>query len=431
MRYLFRPKFFLLVMVLLMTGSAVTGQSLFSNSEDLTFMKRELNAGLNLFVRPEKEDIRTEETLFRLEQTPIAGQLFIENSNFVFLPFRQDQWRYSLQAGPFFGTGTFADSSSNRSIEADMSPRGLRLKADIDFSTRFYWDSRNFTFVQLNGWGNFDVYSRNSEGTVIDSNQVESTYTDDARINKLRYGLQAKAGWGIGRLNAVNHYANAQRLLEKHYPGKMFSTDEIRTVARAIGRIKHQRNISGGRPSEMETEQLTGFINNNLLLVIPEGVQSDWELTESRVRYQGSRVEAGPFFNYYNREPDFVYGGFIRFENHRYFNPGLNSYLAGGMNYNGYKKDDWVTFEATAGLSWYPSLSREISVGLRYLPGMLFTRFSDLHPVRHAVVPYLEYFSQLNSRYRLEAAFAYRIARQDEFVMPGPELSISIYRSWY
>lgn len=139
----------------------------------------------------------------------------------------------------------------------------------------------------------------------------------------------------------------------------------------------------------------------------------------------------GRFFNYFNREPDFVYGGYIRYENHKYHNQNLNSNLAAGINYNGYKKDDWITFEATAGWSWYPSFRHEIGFGVRYLPGMVFKSIDDLQPLHHAIIPYLEYYTQLNSKYRIETAFAYRIANKDEFIMPGPELSVSLYRSWY
>ena len=186
-----------------------------------------------------------------------------------------------------------------------------------------------------------------------------------------------------------------------------------------------------GHSAENETKQLAVFLNSNLFLESPAGMESDWELTEFRPRFQGSRLEFGPFFNYYNREPDMVYGGYIRYENQKYCGLKLNRKLGAGMNYNGYKKDDWVTFEAALGWNWYPSLKHEIGFGVRYLPGMMVKSLEDLQPVHHAIIPYLGYFTQLNSRYRIETAFAYRIAQKDEFVMPGPELSVSVYRSSY
>jgi hypothetical protein len=98
----------------------------------------------------------------------------------------------------------------------------------------------------------------------------------------------------------------------------------------------------------------------------------------------------------YNREPDFVYGGYIRYENQKYCSLKLNRVLSAGMNYNGYKKDDWVTFEAVAGWNWYPSLKHEIGFGVRYLPGMVVLKaLMTCNRCDHAVIPYLEYFTQL------------------------------------
>lgn len=431
MQHLIKYKFLVFTILMFISPLWGQGQAYFNTPEALIFMKREINAGVHVFAAPEREELLTDETLYRFEQILATGGIFFESNNYVFLPFRQDMWSYRIEAGPIIGKGEFADSSAIKYIDAETSPVGLRLNGEIDFSTRYYWDDRNYTVVSINAWGNYDAYIRNAEGTLIDSNQVVHIYTDDESRSKLRYGFQAKAGWGIGRLNAVNHFAAAQRLLETHYQGKIFSAEEIMTVARAIGQIKHQREILKGHSAEVESRQLAEFMNNKLLLVIPEGMEDEWELTEYRIRYQGSRLEMGPFFNYFNREPDFVYGGYIRYENHKYHNQNLNSNLAAGINYNGYKKDDWITFEATAGWSWYPSFRHEIGFGVRYLPGMVFKSIDDLQPLHHAIIPYLEYYTQLNSKYRIETAFAYRIANKDEFIMPGPELSVSLYRSWY
>lgn len=431
MYYSFSYRFILFTFIFLLFAYFSSGQTAFGEPEATTFIKREFNAGLKFKVAPERDVIKTDESLFSVEQTIGTAAIELVSKNMIYLPARQEQWSYRFELGPFMGKGNLTDSTAKEYIDAELSPSGIRSNLQGAYSSRFYWDSKNYTIVSVNAWGLYDIYRRNAEGTIIDSNTVSHPYEDDSNQRKLRYGFQAKAGWGIGRMNPVNHFATAQFMLEKFYPGRNFSEEEIRTVAREIGRIKHQRKMRTGHSAENETKQLAAFLNSNLFLESPEGMESDWGLTEFRPRFQGSRLEFGPFFNYYNREPDMVYGGYIRYENQKYCGLKLNRKLGAGMNYNGYKKDDWVTFEATAGWNWYPSLKHEIGFGIRYLPAMVVKSLDDLQPVHHAVIPYLEYFTQLNSRYRIETAFAYRIAQKDEFVLPGPELSVSVYRSSY
>ncbi len=431
MQHKIRVSFIVFTLFLIFSSFSLYGQILFENPESMTFIKKEFNAGLRFSMTPEREELYTEETLFSVEQNIGAAAIELVSKNIVYLPARQEQWSFQFIAGPYLGKGNLADSSATENMDADLSPSGVRGRLQGAYSSRFYWDSRNYTIVNVNAWGQYDIFRRHAEGTIIDSNGVANAYNDDSNRRKGRYGFQAKAGWGIGRMNPVNHYAAAQYLLEKYYPGRNFSEEEIMAVARETGRIKHQRNIGTGRSAENEIKQLTSFLNSKLYLEVPGDMENDWELTEFRPRYEGSRLEFGPFFNYFNREPDFVYGGYIRYEYQKYCSLKMNRNFSAGMNYNGYKKDDWVTFEATAGWNWYPSLKHELGFGIRYLPGMVVKSIDDLQPVRHAVIPYIEYFTQLNSRYRVETAFAYRIANKDEFVMPGPQLSVSVYRSSY
>jgi hypothetical protein len=76
-------------------------------------------------------------------------------------------------------------------------------------------------------------------------------------------------------------------------------------------------------------------------------------------------------------------------------------------------------------------LKTEYGFGLKYMPGMVVDGFDDIGPIRHNFIPYLEYFSQVNSKYRIETALAWRIAPNDQFMLPGPEVSVSVYRSKY
>ncbi len=431
MLYKLRYLLFLFVGGIIIPVCTLSGQTPFENLETWTYIKRELNTGIKFYLIPEKEELRTDNTLFAFDQIISAAAIEIVNNSMIYLPSRQEKWSYHIELGSFLGKGNLADSSATEYIDANYSPSGYRGKLRAAYVNRFYWDSKNYTIVSVNGWGQYDLFRRNAKGTTIDSNNVVLPYNDGSVHSKLRYGFQAKAGWGIGRLNPVNHIAASQWLLEKHYFGRNFSEEEIRAVAREIGRVKHQRNPGTGHTAVNETRQLAQFINSRLLLEPPVSMESDWELTEFKPRFHGSRLEFGPFFNYFNREPDFVYGGYFRYENHKYCRLKLNRLIKAGISYNSYKRDDWITFEATSGWNWYPALKHEIGFGIRYLPGMIIKGRDKLEPLRHAVIPYLEYFSQLNSKYRIDAAFAYRIACKEEFVSPGPELSVSIYRSRY
>ncbi len=105
--------------------------------------------------------------------------------------------------------------------------------------------------------------------------------------------------------------------------------------------------------------------------------------------------------------------------------------MGAALSYNAYKRDDWVLLETHLGWSLYPSLKSEYGFGIKYIPGMMIRKIDDLGKVRHNFVPYLEYFSQLNSKYRVETTFAWRIAPNDRFMIPGPEMNITFYRSRY
>src|SRR5690606_29755287 len=142
MQHLFKYKLSIFSIFLFILPVSGQGQAFFNAPEDFTFMKRELNAGVHFFVAPEREELLTEETLFKFEQTIATGGIYIDSKNFVFLPFRQDKWSYRIEAGPIFGKGDFADSSAIKYIDAETSPAGIRLNGEIDFSTRYYWDDR-------------------------------------------------------------------------------------------------------------------------------------------------------------------------------------------------------------------------------------------------------------------------------------------------
>ena len=403
-----------------------------SDSTSLSFfIKKELNTGVVFSFNAEREELRTDKTRNFEEITKGFAGFRLENRNWFFLPYRQETWNILFEARPWYGKGNWIDSTKVQVIDAEQKLTGLQGNIQANYSSRFYFDKKNYTLVSVNAWGNYGLLRRNAEGFQTDSNQVTISYNEKSEHSKLRYGFQAKAGWGVGRLNPMNHYMAANWLLDKFYEGRLFSEEEILKVAREIGRIKHQRNARTGHSVENEWEQLSEYMKKQLFLKNPGSVVTDWELTEFRPRFSGSRIEFGPFFNYFNREPDFVYGGYLKFENHKYCSLKRNRNLIASLSYNGYKRKDWILLETDLGWSFYPNLKNEYGFGLKYIPGMVVNGLDDIGPVRHNFVPYLEYFNQVNSKYRIETALAWRFVSNDQFMLPGPEVSVSVYRSRY
>jgi hypothetical protein len=424
-------RFFLLAGIWLFAGIPVTAQLKNNSAKSFSFVKKELNSGLVFSVTSDREELRTNKS-FNYEEwlTGAAGYRW-ENRSQIYLPFRHEEWNYLFEAGPFFGKGELIDSFSSKVIDAETKLAGLRGLARAAYSSRFYFDDKNYTIVHTNVWAQYDLFRQNAEGTLMDSNRVTTPYDVRSEHSDFRVGIQARAGWGIGRLSPVNHFATASVLLEKYYPGRLFSEVEVVEVAREIGRIKHLRDARSGHSAEKELEALGEFLRKRFLLEPPASALHDWELTEFRPRFHGTRFEFGPFFNYLNIEPDFIYGGYAKFENQKYCSSKWNRNLSAGISYNGYKKQDWILLETMLGWNWFPNLKTEYGFGVKYIPGMEVDGLDDLGKVRHNIVPYLEYFKQVNSKYRIETALAWRIAPNDQFMLPGPEVSLSVYRSRY
>lgn len=395
------------------------------------FIKKELNAGAVLNFNAEREEVRTDESRDFEELRKGSVAFLWDSRTWLILPHREEIWNIALKAGPYLGKGDWIDSSAVQLIDTEQKLAGVEGNVHARYSGRFYFDRKNYTLINVKVWGDYSLFQRKAEGRLVDSNQVVFPYDKSSELSKLRYGIEAKAGWGIGRRNPVNHYMAAEWLLEKHYPDRLFSVEEKLRVAQEIGRIKNQRDARAGHSAEKEWEQLAEFLNKQMLLKVPDDALPDWKYTEFRPRFSGSRVEFGPFFNYFNREPDFVYGGYLKLENHKYCSLKRNRSLSARLSYNGYKRKDWVLIETGLGWTFYPGLKSEYGFGLKYIPGMVVDGFDDLGPVRHNFVPYVEYFGQISSKYRIEMALAWHIVPNDQFMLPGPEVTLSVYRSKY
>jgi hypothetical protein len=423
--------FFAVVAVMLVFTGKVSAQLNNDSIMFLNFVKKEFNTGFVAGMEPEREEFISKSELFHEELTNGSVSLFLERQNLFFLPFLQQLSEFRLLVGPVTGKGNIFEESATGSIVADRELSGIRGMVQGSSTNRFYFDKKNYTLVHLDAWATYSYSSRTDLGTVTDTFGVTTPYERESEAGKLRYGFNARAGWGIGRVQPVNHYMTSEWILEKYYPGRNFSEAEFMLVAKEIARIKHQRNIRTGNLSENEKEQLERFLNSRLFLETPEGMVNDYMFTEFRPRYHGTRVEFGPFFSYFNREPDFIYGGFLQFENAKYCNLKWNRNLSAKLSYNSYKHHDWMLLETNVGWNWYPSLRTEWGFGVKYIPGMTMEDFRDYGPVRHNFIPYVEYFSQISRRYRIESTFAWRVAPTEQFMTAGPEFSVSVYRSRY
>ena len=421
--------------MVVLTLSGFTGRANENFKNDSTvlfpFVKKELNTGLIYRLQENRDQVLTDNSN-NLEELTTNSLLFKwSNRNWKYLVFRQESWNYTFEAGPFLGSGTLTDSTKAEFIDADQDVIGLRTRAAASYASRFYYDFKNYTIVKVNAWGKYDLYRRNAEGMRTDSNQVTTDYSAESDQSELRYGFEAAAGWGRGRLNPMNHFMVAEYLLKNNYERRNFSDEEITRLAVEIGKIKHSRNARLGHNAEVEAEQLKAFINQQMLLEAPENILAEWEMGEFMPRMNGTRVELGPFFNYYNREPDFIYGGYLKIEHENYCNLKWNRVVKASLSYNSYKKQDWLLLETQLGWSFYPNLKSRYDFGLKYVPGVTVNGVDDFGAVRHNFVPYINYYSQLTSKYRMDLAFSWHISEKEKFMIPGPEVSFSFYRSRY
>jgi hypothetical protein len=398
-------------------------------TDKLEFSRKEINMGLNYSGGNERESWRTDDSKYYEKMFANTADFFLENRIWDYTETRQHEFHGSLKAGPLWGQGNWNDSTYIEEIDAEHKLKGLRAAVSADYSLRYYYNNRNYTLLKINGWAQYDWYSQSSVGTITDSNRVVSEYVEDSKGDKLKAGIDARAGWGLGRLAAVNHVMAAEVLLKKYYPEQDFSTDEILLLAGEIARIKNSRDPRNGHRPEVEIKQVETFLNQKMIQMPRTIMISDWEMGELLPRYSGSRFEIGPFFQYYNKEPDFVYGGYLLFENDRYCNMKWNRKFSAAVYYNAYKHNDWATGEIKIGWSYFQQMQSQWDLGLKYIPALEIG--NDNTSFYQGVIPYFSWFTQLNSKNRIDMSFAWRFTSDEKLMLPGPEISVSVYRSKY
>ena len=420
-----------IILILLIFSTKIGfAQYKFKNTEVFEFQKKEFNWGLHYNADTEREETRSK--LWREYEELNTGAIkFQANSRFWnFLDYKQERIAFNIEAGPLWGKGSWIDSSSVANIEADQKIAGLRTYASASYSSRFYYNNKNYTLVQINGWGRYDLYNQNSTGISTDSDNVVTDFEEKTTKDKFRFNVSARAGWGIGRLNPMNNFMIADYLLKKYYGNTTFSQKEIAMLANEISKIKNQRNINTGHKTDKETEQIQEYINQKMFQMAATGIEEDWKAGEFAPRLSGNRVEFGPFFTYYNREPDFIYGGYLLFNHAKYCNVKWNRNFSAGINYNAYKKQDWILAELNLGWSYFIKLKSQFDFGFKYIPGIAL-KGSENSSFNNGFVPYLGYFTQIDSKNRIDIKLAYRFSEDEKLMLPGPEVSVSVYRSRY
>jgi hypothetical protein len=412
------------------TGSSFAQYS-FKNSEIFQFQKQEINWGLNYYAGSEREETRTEFWREYEELTTGAVKLQLNNRLWNFLENKQEQFEFNLEAGPLWGNGNWIDSSAVANIEADHKIFGLRTNASANYVSRYYYNSKNYTLVQINGWARYDLYNQNSTGISTDSFNVVTNFNEKTNEDKFRFSLDARAGWGIGRLKPMNHFMVADFILKKYYKHRGFSQNEITKFADEIARIKHQRNIKAGHKTDTESEQMQEYLNQKMFLIPVSSLEEEWKTGEFLPRFNGNRVEFGPFFKYYNQEPDFIYGGYILYDNAKYCTTKWNRNFSAGVNYNAYKKQDWILAEIRIGWSYFMKLKSQFDFGFKYVPGIAINGTGNDGELNNGFIPYLGYFTQIDSKNRVDIKLSYRISEDEKLMLSGPEFSVSVYRSRY
>jgi len=423
--------FGLIVFLVLSAANIGFAQFAFKNAELYEFQKQELNWGMHFNVDNEREEIRSE-SWREYDELRTGAFKFQLNSRFLnFLDYKQERVEFNFEVGPLWGNGNWIDSSAVANIEAEHKISGLRTNASASYSSRFYYNDKNYTLVQINGLARYDLYGQNSTGLSTDSNNVITDFEEKTTEDKFRFNIKARAGWGIGRLKPMNNFMVADYLLKKYYGKTNFSQDEKIKLANEISRIKRQRNIKTGHKTDVESAQMQEYLNQKMFQIPVTNLEEVWETGEFAPRLNGNSVEFGPFFTYYNREPDFIYGGYVLYNHSKYCNVNWNRNFSAGINYNAYKRQDWILAELNIGWSYFIKLKSQFDFGFKYVPGIALTGSENVGSINNGFIPYLGYFTQINQKSRIDIKLAYRISQDENLMFPGPEFSVSVYRSRY
>ena len=396
------------------------------------FIKTELNSGLLFFRENSRESTVSSLSQYSEQRLNYHAYYDFGINSWNLGEDKQEIINLDIGAGPIYATGH--SKMVNQALTSKLNDKvyGAGLFADLNYSSRFYYDDKNYVLVETEGYGRFEKIKIHAVGNTVTNDGTGSVSTDEKYLdNRLRYGINSRAGWGFGKLNPVNYFMEAEYLFNKYYSGKLFSPTEKQQLAGFIADIKNNRSPRAGHSDEKELEQVKNFLKKQYLLRPPEEMEDFWRYGEFVPRYSGKRVEFGPFFNYYSREPDFIYGGYAKYESEKYRNNKWNTDFSSELSYNWYKQRDWFFWQTGILFDYYRNLRSRYSFGMKYIPALIVNEFKDIKPLQHVLIPYIEYFLQLNEKQRLDLTFSYKITGENDFFLKGPEFSLAFYSSRY
>jgi hypothetical protein len=402
-------------------------------SEVYRFVKTELNSGLQFNRKNLRESSLTESGSYFENRENYATELFYSLNSWRFDDLKQETGRVILGIGPQWATGQSELNHPTLIKTADNSMFGAVVSGEINYSGRYYYGDNQYAVVVVDGTGSFESLKINSKG--FSSNPMSSAFAtpfeEEYTDNRFRYTLHAKAGWGLGWMEIVNHRMVAEYLLKDFYKDKLFTPEEKVAMTEKVAQIKNFRKLRTPSSLKKEAEELGEFLNNRFLLTIPENLEMFWKYSEFAPRFDGNRLEAGPFFSYFNREPDFVYGGFLKFDSGKYHSLKWSRHFKSELTYNRYKTRDWIKLETSLIFDYYCQLRTKFSFGLKYTPIVETSNDYDRTPFQNVFTPLVGFFTQLSRSLRMEGAFMYNITNKNNYFIKGPEFSLSVFRSRY
>ena len=96
---------------------------------------------------------------------------------------------FIFEVGPFYGSGNWMDSTNLENVEADQSQIGIRTNISAHYASRYYYNAKNYTIVEVRGWARYDCFKQNADGFSTDSNGVVTDFDDRFNRTKFRYGF--------------------------------------------------------------------------------------------------------------------------------------------------------------------------------------------------------------------------------------------------
>ena len=149
----------------------VSGQQKYDSLNIRYYVKKEQTSGALFHVNKEREELLTDNSK-QYEEISTGAVKFQFSSRFWnYLDFKQEQLKFNIELAPLWGSGNWIDSTYIENSVADYKIAGIRANGFLAYTSRFYYNDKEFTLVQVNAQGRYDLFRKHSEGISIDSNE--------------------------------------------------------------------------------------------------------------------------------------------------------------------------------------------------------------------------------------------------------------------